>query len=459
MHEHPCLATIGGPRAGSVTRRHGRVQKVWKPNLPAVAVAGLLVGLCGAVAQADNLEGWAPPMECGHAFGAGPTSGLRCLKNSLDEAAADYAAHLIEQQGQTYFGDNFRFVHRLSWSPFTADTSRNLDTVIPLQFSTGEAAPQIGKTALFLQHGVTRWQDNAGFTRNDIRHGVAYRFALSDDNENILGMSALYQENFERGHKRLVMALDYAGRYGTGRLQQFVPASGWKPGRLGYEERAIGGTELGASLGITSTMSLDGALTRWDDESENARDIHGRIGLGLRPHPWLNLRAGYETGLAGEAANVHVQLTIPLGGKPKPVPRWEGLGVLGVAQTPPGIWRPVENVEHLQTVERVIASAAAARAGSIAVEFLQTQAATGSKIGVRVSMPAPLSEDLSIVLRLAPGSGSNPAMPGEDFVDEPQQVTIVQGETSATAHFRLLHNADMQTARSLAVTVSPGTSS
>ncbi len=432
---------------------------VRNPRLPVLAFAGFMLGLHGAVAQADNLEGWAPPMECGHAFGAGSTSGLRCLKHSLDEAVADYAAHLIEQQGQTLFGDNFRIVHRLSWSPFRAGTSRNLDTVIPLHFGAGDAAPRIGKTALFLQQGVTRWQDSSGFTRNDIRSGVAHRFALSDDGENILGISALYQENIERGHKRLVMTLDYAGRYGTGRLQQFVPASGWKPGRLGYEERAIGGTEIGASLGITSTLSLDTALTRWDDESESAKEIHGRVGLGLRPHPWLSLRAGYETGFAGEAANVHVQLTIPLGGKPKPVPRWEGLGVLGVAQASPEIWRPVENVEQLQTVERVIAPAVAARAGSVAVEFLQAKAATGSNIGVRVSIPAPLAEDLSLVVRLAPGGGGNPAVPGEDFVDEPQQVTIAQGETSATAHFQLLHNDGLQTARSLAVTVSLNISS
>ena len=197
---------------------------VRKSRLPAFALAGFMLGLCGAVAQADNLGDWAPPMECGPAFGAGSTSGLRCLKHSVDEAVADYAAHLIEQQGQTLFGNNFRVVHRLSWSPFSSGTSRNLDTVIPLSFSSGDAAPRIGKTALFLQQGVTRWQDSSGFTRNDIRSGVTHRFALSDEGENILGISALYQENIERGHKRLVMTLDYAGRYGTGRFQHFVPA-------------------------------------------------------------------------------------------------------------------------------------------------------------------------------------------------------------------------------------------
>lgn len=431
-------------------------QRRWQSKLPALAIAWLLV-VCGGAAHAqDSLDNWRPT-ECGQAFVTGPTHGLRCLKHSLGAVVADYAAHLVEQRGQALFGDNFAFVHRLSWSPFVAGTIRNLDTVIPLQFGHGDSAPE---TALFFQQGVTRWQDEAGFTRNDVRHGVAYRFALSDDHANILGLSAIYQENIERGHRRLVTTLDYTGRYGTGRLQHFMPASSWKTGRAGYEERAIGGTEIGASLGITPTLSLNTALTRWDDRNEDDRDIHGRVGLGFRPHQWLSLRAGYETGLTGDAAHAHVELTIPLGGVPKQVPRWEGLGALGIAAgASSDIWRPVENVEQLQTLERIISPAVAARAGNIAVRFLQAEAASGSRIGVRVSIPAPLSEDLRLVLRLVPGSGDNPAVPGTDFVDEPQEVTIAQGEISAAARFQLLHNADLQTDRSLAVSVSLGASS
>ena len=60
-------------------------------------------------------------------------------------------------------------------------------------------------------------------------------------------------------------------------------------------------------------------------------------------------------------------------------------------------------------------------------------------------------------MRLVPGSGDNPAVPSEDFVDEPHYLTIQQGELSADAWLQLLHNADMQTARSLAVEVAPAT--
>ncbi|MDE0457122.1 MAG: hypothetical protein OXI15_07520 [Chromatiales bacterium] len=175
--------------------------------LSALMLTLALGGGWGTAAQAENSEGWTLPMECGQALEASVQESLRCLRFRLDGAVGDYAAHLIEQQGQVLFGDKFRFVHRLSWSPFSAGTSRNLDAVIPLQFLSGDAAPDIGRTALFLQQGVTRWRDDAGFIRNDIRHGVAYRFALSDDKKSILGMSALYQENIERGHKRLVMGL------------------------------------------------------------------------------------------------------------------------------------------------------------------------------------------------------------------------------------------------------------
>ena len=365
-----------------------------KTMVGALAMGGLMFAAGAARAEADNGDGlpqWLPTgralLECGRAFEAGATAS-RCLKYRFDETVMEYAAQLVDDRGKAVFGENFSFTHRLSWSPFSAAVTRNLDIVIPLH--PGDAAPELGNSALFLQQGITRWHDNAGFIRNDIRHGLAYRFALSDEREDVLGVSALYQENIERRHKRLAMTLDYAGRYGTGRLRHFVPASGWRPGRPGYEERAVGGTEIGASVGLTSTLFLDAALASWDEESEHARDISGRIGLGLRPHPWLSLQGGYETGFAGEAVHLRVQLTVPLGGAPKPVPRWEGLGVLGSAGTLPDIWRPLKNVERLQTVERIVSRAAEAPAADIAVKFLQDKATTGSRIGVRVSTTEPV---------------------------------------------------------------------
>lgn len=80
--------------------------------------------------------------------------------------------------------------------------------------------------------------------------------------------------------------------------------------------------------------------------------------------------------------------------------------------------------------------------------------ASGGDVEVAVSIPAALSADLRLVLRLAPGSGADPAVAGEDFVDEPVEVTIARGETRAEATVRLLHNAELQTPRTLAIEVS-----
>lgn len=128
---------------------------------------------------------------------------------------------------------------------------------------------------------------------------------------------------------------------------------------------------------------------------------------------------------------------------------------------------PITNVGRIATLEQKKLNAirpsaltlAAGPAGisdvdNVSVEFVQGSATTGSRIGVSVSNPEPLSEDLRLVLRLVPGSGDNPAVSGEDFVDTPHDVTIEAGELSADVWIQLLQNGDMQTARSLAVEVS-----
>jgi len=53
-----------------------------------------------------------------------------------------------------------------------------------------------------------------------------------------------------------------------------------------------------------------------------------------------------------------------------------------------------------------------------------------------------------------PGSGESPAVPGEDYVDEPIEMTIAKGATSGRVSIRLLRNDDIQANRSLGATVS-----
>ncbi len=412
---------------------------------------------------ADSASWLDRAMNCGSAFegsgSAAASNGLHCLSGEFGGVVMDGLALAAEGQGRRVFGENFRVVHRLSWSPYGGGggVAGNLDAVVPLNFAVRRSETGAEESALFLQQGLTRWRDKDGFRRTDVRYGAAYRFALSDGPDaDVLGFSTVVQENVERGHRRLATGLDYAGRWGGGWLQHFAPVTDWRPGRRGYEERPIGGTELGARLAVTTTVSADAAVARWEDAGSGAGPAsETRLGLAWRPHPWLSLRTAWGFGAVEEGGNARLALSVPLGGaRGTAPPRWEGLGVLGgAAAAPADMWRPIENVDRLRTVERA-APAAAARAGAIAVEFLQDEVASGGDSRVRVSIPAALSADLRLVLRLAPGSGDNPAVAGEDFVDEPVEVTITRGETSAEASFRLLHNAGLQTPRTLAVEVS-----
>ena len=396
---------------------------------------------------------------CGRAFEVSSLSGMDCFSGELGGFLVGAAARLAERSGRELFGPRFHVVQRLSWSPFGEGLSGNLDAVLPLAFLSGADAIEAGEEtrAVFLQQGVTRWRDARGFRRNDARFGAAYRFSLSHEpGGDILGVQAVVQENLERGHRRFVAGLDYAGRWGVSSLQQFVPATGWRPGRRGYEERPRGGTKLGLRLDATTTLSVETSLARWDEDGTGQSVTDGRVALGWRPHPWLSLEAGLAgIGEAEEQGALRFAVRVPLGGGANGrAPKWGGLGVAGGSQAPADLWRPIENVERLEIVERVMTPEQLLRTGAIEARFLQDSAATGAEIGVEVSIPAPLPDDLRLELRLEPGDGDNPAVAGEDFVDEPVAVAIPAGSTAAQVSIRLLRNAGLQSGRSLSVAVS-----
>ena len=440
-------------------------------NALAAGTVVLAFGIDAAPAEevgTDLLQGWGRRMHesCG-------SSGPRfehCLADFLSDTAIEHAAHLATREGKSAFGERFQISSRMTLGP-SGGLTGDLDAVIPLGpagVATDEADVE---GALFLQPGITSWRGDDGMRRKDIRLGVVYRFSVSET--DVLGLSSLYQESLERDHRRLALGMDYAGRWGIGHVSHFVPTTGWRPGRPGYEERARGGTELGARMALTSTLAADAAMGRWDASGGHA--WNARLGVEWRPHPWTSLGVGYETNHVGSGAlrngpRVSVAFRIPLGreGRNSSRPRWEGMGIAGGAGSSPNPWAPITNARRIATLERTVATVvrssaikdatASVDAGTqpegLSAEFLQGDATSGSRIGVRVSVPEPLSADLRLVVWLVPGGGADPAVPDEDFVDEPRDVTIRLGETSVDAWFQLLHNADMETARSLAVEVS-----
>lgn len=446
-------------RAGDVNDHRKSMERSIKSFL--AAILAILFPVTNAVAQGKShtsAEFDTHPMkEWGlSVFESCAPSGLEfgnCLSDLLANTVLEQAAAYTNRQGQSVFGQNFQLSSRMSLDSSSGLTG-NLDAVIPLGFNGTLADEE--DNAFFLQNGITSWRDSDGSHRNDIRYGVVYRFPVFK--ASVLGVSVLNQESLERGHQRTTMGMDYAGRWGTGYVQHFVPTTGWRPGRSGYEERARGGTELGARLELTSTLSADVALGRW--ETSNDHDRNTWLGLNWRPHPWLTFAGGYETtrssgsGSSGEDSRISVVFRMPFGDSGQPRPRWRGLGVAVGGDSSPDLWSPITSVGSITTLEQAASTDAGGSPDGISVQFLQDDATTGSRIGVRVSVPQPLSEDLRLVVRLVPGSGANPAVPGEDFVDVSREVTIRQNEASADTWFQLLYNGDMQTARSLAVEVS-----
>ena len=385
-------------------------------------------------------------------------AGSGCIGNQLGGVLLDGAARLLTEQGRGVFGEHFSLVHRMSWSPLGQGLAGELDAVIPLASRGGassdpDAAGFTG-SAFFLQQGMTRWTDDRGFRRNDVRLGTAFRFARGQSTgADVVGVTALVQENVERGHQRVVLGTDYAGGWGEVALQHYVPTTEWRPGRRGYEERAVGGTEVSLRLDVTSTVSLDTALSRWERGDTGRTLSDGRLGLGWAPHQYLRLDAHTGLGSGADSNSFRLSLNVPFGG-PAKRPKWEGFGTFAMAggAAPADLWRPVENVGRIRTIEQV------ARQGTevdgVTVRFLQPSTPTGGTVEVEVELAAPATADVRLSVRLAPGSGDDPAVAGVDFVDEPALVTIRQGATTGRATFQLLENPALASDRTVTVTVT-----
>ena len=285
------------------------------------------------------------------------------LDRALNGLVMGGLTRYANERGRELFGEHFRLTNRLNWSPGGPGIGGNIDAVFPLSLDAArEFAPdgrRFESRALFFQWGVTRWTDDNGKRRDDLRYGMVRRFRLFDKpNGDVVGLSAMFQHNRERGHGRLVAGIDYAGGWGSGWLHRFMPTTGWRPGRSGFEERALGGMEVGLRVKPTTTVALESALTRWENGDGSGRRSTGvRVGASWQPHPWLTLRTAWEETRAGDdAASFGVVFSIPLGGDRRARPRWEGLGLAGgntdTGTDAPDIWRPIENVGPLQVAER-----------------------------------------------------------------------------------------------------------
>ena len=434
-------------------------------NTHSLALAAVLAAVSASTADAGTFAHWAFDRmgACMGALSGGGRSadwdgGARCVGDRLGGLLVGEAARYLTEQGRAAFGEHFSLVHRMSWSPLGQGLAGELDAVVPLGFAAARPGADDAETlhgsAFFLQQGVTRWTDAHGFRRNDLRFGTAWRFALPHfAGADVLGATALVQESVERGHQRVVLGTDYAGRWGHASLQHYLPTTRWRPGRPGHEERAAGGTELSLRFDLTTTLSLDAAMGRWERDDAGRTALDGRLGLGWSPHPYLRFDAGTGLGPGADGGAFRLSINVPLGGQRQRT-RWEGLGTLRLAggAAAGDLWRPVENVGRIRTIERV--APPGSTMDGVTVRFLQPSAPTGGTAEVEVVLSAPAAEDVRLTVRLAPGSGDSPAVAGVDYVDEPALVTIPAGATTGRATFRLLANPALAADRTLTVTVA-----
>ena len=210
----------------------------------------------------SGVQACEPTLEAGLSEGSGCMAGW-----AVNHLLLDAATRFANTQGQAFFGEHFRIVNTMSFSSTDGTVSGGLDVVLPLASSTLSGAGPSETGAFFLQQGVTRWVDSHGLDRNDLRLGLVRRFDLSDEDAalGILGVSTFVQQSREFLHTRVVAGTDYAGNWGRGSLNLFIPTTGWKAAQAGYEERALAGIELGLKLDLTTTLSVSTAVGQWEE--------------------------------------------------------------------------------------------------------------------------------------------------------------------------------------------------
>lgn len=408
-------------------------------------------------------------LACGNAFEGGISSGYRCfMEQMVNGILLDKTTQYANAYGKRLFGEHFSLANRFTYSQMGGGFSGEADAVVPLAALagfTGFIGMEDGADAgvLFFQQGVTSWTDSQGLRRYDMRYGVVRRFNVSDEpGANVFGLSSFFQQNMEYGHGRIVSGFDYNGVWGRSTFNYFLPTTGWRDSlsRPGYEERALAGMELSMQLQPTSTLGLETALTRWEARDGAGRwETGARMGFSWQPHAWVRIRTSWDgIGTSTPNPSASAFLTFPLGSK-QPIPGWKGLDLAGgLAQNHNvmDIWRPIENIGQIRVAEREVTSLSADEVlRGLTVRFLQDSANSGEVVRVEVALGSPASEDIRLLVSLAPGEGDNPVVPGEDYVDEPVEVTISQGTASSVATFQLLRNDNMTEERSLGVNVSP----
>ena len=365
-------------------------------------IAGHLAGISAARADPASpmlVDALVQAQGCETALNDTLQEGSRCLLGPAANFALGQAVGLARERGKAAFGQYFQVVGDLRYTRASGRTGLqgDLDSVTPLVGGEPMPGQETLQSALFLQHGITRWWDAHDSLHNDVRQGLVYRFRVSEESHaDIVGVSMLHLVNAEQRHEVLVPGFDYSGKWGSGSFRYFIPTTDWRPVRPGYEARALEGMELAMDFDITSTIRLSPTGYRWQSEDGLGRWVEGaRLSIGWRPHPWLNIAVGYERPSDGKGTtSVLARFTIPIG-SPSRTPGWEGAGLMAAGAVPDDseLWRPIEGVGQIRLATRAAVSSLVSGAE---IRFLQDAVNSGDVVELEVVLPDVAPEDIRV---------------------------------------------------------------
>ena len=408
--------------------------------------AGYRQSLTSCLAEMDGAE---------NASLAARQSG-ECAVDSTVGFFFERGADVLSQHGKRVFGHGFHIQQSLDYSVAGDGKVRgDLDAVIPLMNISGGAANSLPQGALFLQNGITRWSDEFGFDRSDTRIGLVHRFTDNGIRQNHLwGISAALQQNLERGHERHVFGADYVGTWGIGYINHYAVQSGWREGRPGFQERAIGGSEIGVKLSPTTAINLDISTGVWDSQQQLGASVRqNRVALAWKPHPYLQISSTWRGGNQTDERNdMRISFVKPLGVK-RGKAQWAGLGIANRGEVnAEELWRTVDSENRIEVIERK-APVSGVTAGDVTVRFLRENFQSGGELRLQAQVADAVANPVRVVVQLMPGEGANPAIAGEDFPAEPIEIVIAQGATVGVAEVDLPLNPNLKSRRTVRVEI------
>jgi adhesin/invasin len=152
--------------------------------------------------------------------------------------------------------------------------------------------PKDIKNTLFTQGSVYHFDD-----RTTVNLGLGYR-RLEWDNKILLGVNGFYDHEFPYDHGRTSLGLEARTSLGEVNFNQYWGVTGWKAANTGYEERALGGTdlELGVPLPYMNWAKVYGRGFIWNsvDGVSNLKGNDISLRAQVPVLPGLAIEAGHR---------------------------------------------------------------------------------------------------------------------------------------------------------------------